>query len=82
MSNHCASCPFDPAQATGPKACPFTTLYWDFLGRHTDTLAKNPRMLMQLKNLHRLSTAERAALSAQADFHRTPSAAHPQATSV
>ena len=82
MSNYCASCPFDPAQATGPKACPFTTLYWDFLERHADTLAKNPRMLMQLKNLHRLSTDERAALSAQANTHRTPSVAHPQAAPV
>ena len=71
MSNHCGSCPFDPAQATGPAACPFTTLYWDFLGRHADTLAKNPRMVMQLKNLHRLSPAERAAISAQAQTHRS-----------
>ena len=82
MSNHCKSCPFDPAQATGPTACPFTTLYWDFLGRHADTLAKNPRMLMQLKNLNRLSATERAAISAQANTHRTPSIGHPQAAPV
>ena len=72
MSNYCKSCPFDPAQATGPTACPFTALYWDFLGRHADTLAKNPRMLMQLKNVNRLSPAERAAISAQAQTYRTP----------
>ena len=70
MSNYCKSCPFDPAQATGPTACPFTALYWDFLGRHADTLAKNPRMLMQLKNLNRLSAAERAAIAAQAQTYR------------
>jgi deoxyribodipyrimidine photolyase-related protein len=57
-------------------------LYWDFLGRHADTLAKNPRMLMQLKNLNRLSATERAAISAQANTHRTPSIAHPQAPPV
>jgi deoxyribodipyrimidine photolyase-related protein len=70
MSNYCKSCPFDPAQATGPKACPFTTLYWNFLDTHADTLAKNPRMLMQLKNLNRLSPDTRAAISAQAQTHR------------
>ena len=55
MGNHCRSCRFDPAQATGEKACPFTTLYWDFLARHRAFLAKNARMLLQLKNLDRLS---------------------------
>jgi deoxyribodipyrimidine photolyase-related protein len=70
MSNYCKSCPFDPTQATGPTACPFTALYRDFLGRHADTLAKNPRMLMQLKNLNRLSAAERAAIAAQAQTYR------------
>jgi deoxyribodipyrimidine photolyase-related protein len=52
--------------STGETACPFTTLYWDYLNRHVDVLAKNPRMLMQLKNLNRLSDDERQAIAAQA----------------
>ena len=55
MSNYCNSCPYDPALATGPTACPMTTLYWNFLIRHQTVLSKNPRMAMQLKNLARLS---------------------------
>ena len=82
MSNYCKSCPFDPAQAVGPQACPFTTLYWDFLDRHSESLAKNPRMLMQLKNLNRLSPPERAAISAQAQTHRSLHAEDPPAPPI
>ncbi len=53
MSNYCASCRFNPAQAVGDDACPFTTLYWDFLERHKKRLTNNPRMTMQLKNVER-----------------------------
>ena len=71
MSNHCAGCRYDPAQATGTKACPFTTLYWDFLSRHEALLAKNQRMGMQLRNLARLDGDERAAIAMQASALRT-----------
>ena len=70
MGNHCRGCRYDPAASTGPNACPFTTLYWDFLVRHEALLAKNPRMGMQLKNLARLGEAERAAIQVQAQAHR------------
>jgi deoxyribodipyrimidine photolyase-related protein len=70
MSNHCSGCRYDPAQSTGPAACPFTTLYWDFLMRHEPMLRQNPRMVMQLKNLDRLSEETRGAIAAQAAGHR------------
>ncbi len=70
MSNHCKGCQYDPAQSTGPKACPFTTLYWDFLMRHEVLLKKNPRMAMQLKNLGRLEVPARDAIATQATAHR------------
>ena len=66
MSNYCQGCRFDPAQATGPKACPFTTLYWDFLVRHKALLAKNPRMSLQVRNLTRLSEEQLAAIAREA----------------
>ena len=67
MSPHCRGCRFDPAKAAGDDACPFTTLYWDFLARHEQRFAKHPRMALQVKNLARLSPAERAAIAARAD---------------
>ncbi len=66
MSNYCAGCRYDPALAVGPRACPFTTLYWDFLQRHECRLRPHPRLGMQLRNLARLGAAERAAIRLQA----------------
>lgn len=66
MSNYCTGCKFDPAQSTGENACPFTTLYWDFLMRHESLLKKNQRMSLQVKNLSRLSEAEKLAIQNQA----------------
>ena len=62
MSPHCKGCRYDPAQKSGDRACPFTTLYWDFLMRHEAMLAKNPRMALQVKNLMRMSDAEKHAV--------------------
>jgi deoxyribodipyrimidine photolyase-related protein len=67
MSNACRGCRFDPKQATGPDACPFTTLYWDFLARHEKLLAKNPRMTMQLKNVGRKTAADLRGIRRQAE---------------
>jgi deoxyribodipyrimidine photolyase-related protein len=44
MSNFCAGCRYDPKLTTGPRACPFNALYWDFLDRNTEKLARNPRL--------------------------------------
>ena len=71
MSNHCRGCRFDPAQSTGETACPYTTLYWDFLIRHEARLSRNTRMVMQLKNLARLGPEQRQAIQAQAQRLRT-----------
>jgi deoxyribodipyrimidine photolyase-related protein len=66
MSNYCKGCRFDPGASTGEDACPFTTLYWDFLLRHQPRLSKNTRMALQLKNLTRLDVHTRAAIDARA----------------
>jgi deoxyribodipyrimidine photolyase-related protein len=66
MSNHCAGCRYRPVQRTGDQACPFTTLYWDFLARHQDLLTRNPRMALQVKNLARIAPAEMMAIADRA----------------
>ena len=66
MSPHCKSCRYDPAQRSGDSACPFTTLYWDFLMRHEARLAKNSRMALQVKNLARLTDAQKQEVAERA----------------
>lgn len=79
MSPYCRTCPFDPAQRVGEDACPFTTLYWDFLMRHEDTLVANPRMTLQVRNIGRIDDAERAAIVARAAAVRRGDVAAPHA---
>jgi deoxyribodipyrimidine photolyase-related protein len=67
MSNYCGQCRYDPKQATGEDACPFTTLYWDFLDRHHDRFENNRRMTLQLRNLERKCDDERKEIRHQAD---------------
>jgi len=51
MSNYCGRCRYDHRQAAGDAACPFTTLYWDFLDGRQEWLKNNRRMQIQLQNL-------------------------------
>jgi deoxyribodipyrimidine photolyase-related protein len=55
MSNYCKGCAYNPKLRVGDDACPFTTLYWDFLDRHKEQFVKNHRMSQQVNGLKRLS---------------------------
>jgi deoxyribodipyrimidine photolyase-related protein len=66
MSDHCTGCRFNPAHASGDDACPFTTLYWDYLQRHEPAMRQNHRMALQVRNLERLDDDARAAISERA----------------
>jgi deoxyribodipyrimidine photolyase-related protein len=72
MSNYCAGCRYQPDRAHGDDACPYTTLYWDFLARHRGRFVRHPRLALQVRNLDRLSEGERAAIAARAtELRRT-----------
>ena len=70
MSNYCKGCHYDPSKSTGTDACPFTTLYWNYLITHKETLSKNPRMLMQIKNVNRLTETVAQDILQQAQAHK------------
>ncbi len=42
MGDYCQGCAYHPKLKTGPRACPFNALYWDFFARHAETLGSQP----------------------------------------
>lgn len=77
MSNYCSTCPKNPKKRMGEDACPFTTLYWDFLFRHEEVLKKNNRMGFQLRHLERIKSTERKEIEKAASrIRENPSACY------
>jgi deoxyribodipyrimidine photolyase-related protein len=66
MSNYCQACCYNPEHATGKQACPFTTLYWDFLQQHQTRFAHHPRTALQWRNLGRRAKRELTEIRQQA----------------
>ncbi len=58
MSDYCSGCRYDPKQRTGDDACPFSTLYWDFLDRNRRAIGSNHRLQMPYRNLDRIDEGE------------------------
>lgn len=54
LSNYCGHCRYRPEEAVGEHACPFTTLYWDFLARHRVRFAEQPQTAQQWRALAEL----------------------------
>ncbi len=70
MSNYCTTCRYDPAERTGPSACPVTVFYWDFLIRTRGQMAQNQRMAMILKNVDRMTPQAQTQITIDADLLR------------
>ncbi len=66
MSDYCSGCAYDVTAKTGPTACPFNFLYWDFIARNRESLSGNPRMALIYKALDRLDPASLSAMRDQA----------------
>jgi len=67
MSNYCSGCAYDVKAKSGPKACPFNYLYWDFLSRNTATLEGNPRLGMPYRNLAKMTPERRHEIASDAE---------------
>ena len=66
MSDYCGHCTYKVKQKTGPDACPFNYLYWNFLDTHAAKLTGNVRMALPLRTLAGKGEEEMAEVRASA----------------
>ncbi|WP_193162296.1 cryptochrome/photolyase family protein [Microbulbifer hainanensis] len=66
MSNYCAGCRYNVQEKTGDDACPFNSLYWNFLAEKREHFAGNQRMAMMLSLLEKMDGDELEALRTRA----------------
>lgn len=58
MSNYCGSCHYNVKDKLGEKACPFNSLYWNFLDDKKEHFKNNQRMAMMLNLLNKIPSEE------------------------
>ena len=58
MSNNCSKCFYNVKEKFGEKACPFNTLYWNFLDEKRDYFKGNQRMAMMMNLLNKMQPEE------------------------
>jgi len=54
MSNYCKDCHYKVSEKTGENACPFNSLYWNFLDDKQAHFKDNNRMGMMLNLLNKM----------------------------
>ncbi|CCQ12536.1 FIG004436: Protein related to deoxyribodipyrimidine photolyase [Pseudoalteromonas luteoviolacea B = ATCC 29581] len=69
MSDYCKHCHYNVKTKHGDKACPFNSLFWDFLIRHQTTFETNPRMAMMYRTWQKQSSEEQHKTLQQAQFY-------------
>ncbi|MDG1402410.1 cryptochrome/photolyase family protein [Polaribacter sp.] len=67
MSNYCESCVYKKAKKFEDDACPFNTLYWNFLDEKQEKLSSNFRMKMIYSLLNKMSSEDRARIKEKAN---------------
>lgn len=62
MSDYCGSCYYSKKEKVGEKACPFNSLYWNFIDRHLDKWENNHRMGMMVANWKKQDPEQKAEI--------------------
>ena len=69
MSNYCGNCFYSHSKKTGEKACPFNSLYWNFIDRHLEKWEKNQRMSMMVANWKKQDPKKKEEVLKQAESY-------------
>lgn len=69
MGDYCANCQYDHKKKTGDGACPFNSLYWNFIDANRSKLEDNPRMSMMLALWRKMSPDKQKDLLSQAEHY-------------
>ncbi|SFB79438.1 deoxyribodipyrimidine photolyase-related protein [Marinospirillum celere] len=69
MGDHCKACHYKVNEKTGPKSCPFNSLYWHFLQRHQAELQTNPRMKFPYASWRKMSSEQQSLILETAEAY-------------
>jgi deoxyribodipyrimidine photolyase-related protein len=67
MSNYCDACVYKKTKKFEDDACPFNTLYWNFLDEKQEKLSSNFRMKMMYSLLNKMSPEDRTKIKEKAN---------------
>lgn len=67
MGNYCSSCKYSHTKKLGENACPFNSLYWNFLDEKAVHFKNNNRMAMMMNLLGKKDSEELSALKERAN---------------
>ena len=67
MSNYCMSCHYNKNKKFEDDACPFNSLYWNFLDEKREELSSNFRMKMMYSLLNKMSLEDRIKINEKAN---------------
>ena len=67
MSNYCVTCHYNKNKKFEDDACPFNSLYWNFLDEKRAQLSSNFRMKMMYSLLNKMSSEDRIKINEKAN---------------
>ena len=66
MSNFCKNCYYDVKEVVGSRACPFNSLYWNFLQKHRAEFSKIQRLSFMYATWDKFSSDKKNAITEKA----------------
>lgn len=69
MGHYCGNCFYDKNKKMGERACPFNSLYWNFLAVNESSLKNNARMSMMYRVWHKMDDQSKQQIRHQAEIY-------------